>query len=89
MRNVVSKFIGKSEKEVNEDLVKMSAYYGFAINVTNSFKANEKGHVEKSVDAVRNQIFAETWAFNSIEDDALLSEAQREYANSRPAVKAE
>jgi hypothetical protein len=76
MRNVVSKFIGKSEKELNEDLVKMSVYYGFKINVTNCFKANEKGHVEKSVDVVRNQIFADTWAFNSIED-------AQEYANSR------
>ena len=27
MRNVVAKFIGKSEKELNEDLVKMSVYY--------------------------------------------------------------
>jgi hypothetical protein len=76
MRNVVSKFIGKSEKELNEDLLKMSVYYGFKINVTNCFKANEKGHVEKSVDVVRNQIFAEKWSFNSIED-------AQEYAHSR------
>jgi len=68
MRNVVSKFIGNSEKELNEDLVKMSVYYGFRINVTNCFKANEKGHVEKSVDVLRNQIFADTWSFNSLED---------------------
>ena len=76
MRNVVSKFIGRNEKELNEDLLKMSIYYGFKINVTNCFKANEKGHVEKSVDIIRNQIFADTWAFNSIED-------AQEYANSR------
>jgi len=76
MRNVVSKFIGRSEKELNEDLVKMSVYYGYEINVTNCFKANEKGHVEKSVDVLRNQIFAEAWTFNSIED-------AQEYANSR------
>ena len=54
MRNVVNKFIGKSEKELNDDLLKMSVYYGFCINVTNCFKANEKGHVEKSVDVLRN-----------------------------------
>ena len=76
MRNVVSKFIGKNEKELNDDLVKMSVYYGFKINVTNCFKANEKGHVEKSVDVLRNQIFAETWSFNSLED-------AQEYAHSR------
>jgi len=76
MRNVVSKFIGKSEKELNEDLVKMSMYYGFSINVTNCFKANEKGHVEKSVNVLRNQIFSDTWSFNSLDD-------AQEYAYSR------
>jgi transposase len=68
MRNVVTKFIGKNEKELNEDLLKMSLYYGFKINVTNCFKANEKGSVEKSVDVLRNEIFADTWKFNSLED---------------------
>jgi transposase len=68
MKNVVKKFIGKNEKELNEDLVKMSVYYGFQINVTNCFKANEKGHVEKSVDILRNQLFAAHWIFNSLED---------------------
>jgi transposase len=73
MRNVVSKFIGKSEKELNEDLIKMSMYYGYEINVTNCFKANEKG---KRVDVLRNQLFAETWTFNSLED-------AQSYATSR------
>ena len=45
MRNVVSKFIGKNEKELNEDLIKMSIYYGFDINVTNAFSGNEKGAI--------------------------------------------
>lgn len=76
MRNVVSKFIGKNEKELNEDLLKMSMYYGFHINVTNCFKGNEKGHVESSVKILRNQIFADTWTFNSLED-------AQEYAYSR------
>jgi len=76
MRNVVSKFIGRNEKELNEDLVKMSAYYGFRINVTNCFKGNEKGHVEGSVKVLRNRIFVGKWAFNSLED-------AQEYANSQ------
>lgn len=54
MRNVVSKFIGKNEKELNEDLVKMSLYYGFDINVTNAFSGNEKGYVEGSVKYLLN-----------------------------------
>jgi len=76
MRNVVSKFIGKTDKELNEDLVKMSVYYGFKINVTNCFKGNEKGTVEKSVDVLRNEIFADNWKFNSLDD-------ARAFAHSR------
>ena len=76
MRNVVSKFIGKSEKELNEDLLKMSLYYRFHINVTNCFRGNEKGHVESSVKVLRNQIFADKWSFNCLED-------AQEYAHSQ------
>ena len=76
MRNVVSKFIGKNEKELNEDLVKMSVYYGFRINVTNCFTGNEKGHVEGSVKVLRNQLFADNWTFLSLED-------AQEYAHGR------
>jgi hypothetical protein len=68
MRNVVSKFIGKNKKELNEELLKMAMYYGFRVNVTNCFKGNEKGHVESSVKILRNQIFADKWSFNSLED---------------------
>jgi hypothetical protein len=64
MRNVVKKFIGKNEKELNPDLVKMSLYYGFKINVTNCFKGNEKG----SVEVLRNEIFAANWKFASLDD---------------------
>ena len=70
MRNVVSKFIGKNEKELNEDLVKMSIYYGFEINVTNAFSGNEKGYVEGSVKYLRNQIFAKNYKFPT-EDAAI------------------
>ena len=48
MRNVVSRFIGTNEKILNENLLKMSMYCGFNINVTNCFKGNEKGSVEMS-----------------------------------------
>jgi len=89
MRNVVSKFIGRSEKELNEDLVKMSAYYRFRINVTNCFKANEKGHAEKSVDVVRNQIFADTWRFNSIEDAQVYAESRLMKMNENSRMEEE
>jgi|GEM_PF-403967 len=76
MRNVVSKFIGRSEKELNKELVKMAMYYGFKPNVTNCYKGNEKGSVECAVKTMRNQIFAERDAFSSLSD-------AREYMQSR------
>ena len=75
MRNVVTKFIGRNEKELNEDLIKMSLYYGYKINVTNCFSGNEKGHVEGSVKIIRNPVFAANYEFNSFED-------ARDYLNS-------
>jgi transposase len=89
MRNVVSKFIGKNEKELNEDLVKMSVYYGFRINVTNCFKGNEKGHVEKSVDVLRNQLFADNWSFNSLEDAQEYAYSQLLKMNENSQMEAE
>ncbi len=68
MRNVVSKFIGRNEKVLNEDLVKLSMYYGFNINVTNCFSGNEKGHVEGSVKVIRKRAFAINYEFDSFDD---------------------
>lgn len=75
MRNVVSKFLGKNEKQLNEDLVKLSIYYGFDINVTNAFSGNEKGFVENSVDFLRNKIFAKDTKFTSL--DAAIAHMER------------
>ena len=68
MRNVVRKFIGRNEKELNGELVKMARYYGYQINVANCFAGNEKGSVECSVKVLRNQIFAENTRFCSLEE---------------------
>lgn len=89
MRNVVSKFIGKNEKELNEDLVKMSLYYGFDINVTNAFSGNEKGYVEGSVKYLRNKIFAENYKFNSEEAAIEYMESQLMKLNENSKIKEE
>jgi len=65
MRNVVSRFLGKSKKELNPQLVQLSNYYGFKINVTNAFSGNEKGHVEGSVKYCRNQLFNLKYRFQN------------------------
>ena len=89
MRNVVSKFIGKNEKEVNQDLVKMSLYYGFDINVTNAFSGNEKGYVEGSVKYLRNKIFAENYKFTSEESAIEYMESQLMKLNENSKIKEE
>lgn len=63
MRNVVSKFVGRSEKELSPALLRLAAYYGFRVNVTNCYAGNEKGTVESAVKAVRNAAFASDWQF--------------------------
>ena len=68
MRNVVTRFIGKSEKELNSDLVAMSTYYGFSVNVTNCFSGNEKGYVESSVKTIRKEVYAVRYRFDTIEE---------------------
>ncbi len=68
MKNVVTKFIGRNEKEFNESLLKMSNYYGFKINVTNCYKGNEKGHVENSVKIIRDKVFARNYQFDTFEE---------------------
>ena len=89
MRNVVSKFIGKNEKELNEDLVKMSLYYGFEINVTNAFSGNEKGYVEGSVKYLRNKIFAKNYKFNSEESAIEYMESQLMKLNENSKIEEE
>ena len=89
MRNVVSKFVGKNEKELNEDLVKMSLYYGFEINVTNAFSGNEKGYVEGSVKYLRNKIFAKNYKFNSEESAIEYMESQLMKLNENSKIEEE
>jgi transposase len=68
MRNVVTAFIGKNEKELNADLIAMSIYYGFTPNVTNCYSGNEKGFVESSVKNVRKEVFSVRYRFDTLED---------------------
>jgi hypothetical protein len=89
MRNVVSKFIGKSEKILNRELVSMAAYYGFRINVTNCFRGNEKGSVENSVKVLRNRIFSGTYRFGSLDEAREYLRSQLLKINERSAIEEE
>jgi transposase/DNA-binding CsgD family transcriptional regulator len=89
MRNVVTAFIGKNEKELNTNLIAMSTYYGFRINVTNCFRGNEKGYVESSVKAVRREVFAARYRFDSIEEAEQYLEAELLSMNADSSIEEE
>lgn len=58
MKVAVAKFVGLHEKVATEALKKLALFYGFNYRFCNIFSGNEKGHVEKSVDVVRNKAFS-------------------------------
>jgi transposase len=89
MKNVVTKFIGKNEKELNADLIKMSMYYGFKINVTNCFSGNEKGTVEKSVDVLRIELFAVNYTFNTLDDAQTYADSRLRKLNENSLLEEE
>lgn len=89
MRNVVRKFLGKNEKILDDDLMRLSCYYGFKINTTNAFSGNEKGYVEGSVKFLRNQIFADNYRFNSIEDAVTFMNSKLVELNKNSAIEDE
>lgn len=89
MRNVVSRFVGKSEKELNPELVKLSAYYRFDLNVTNCFAGWEKGAVESAVKVVRNRAFALDWRFDTLADAQAHLDAVLEGLNGGKDIEAE
>lgn len=89
MRNVVSQFIGKHEKRLNENLINLALYYGFDINVTNCFSGNEKGFVEGSVKKIRNFVFAKEYAFASLESAREYLQQQLQILNQESKIEEE
>jgi len=101
MKNVVAKFIGRNEKDLNEDLVKMALYYGFEINVTNCFSGNEKGYVESSVKKMQRDVFGPRYKFDTFEDaveylekelvklnaDSMIEEEKKHLLPERPPLE--
>lgn len=67
-RVAVKKFLGPSEKEPTDALLKLSIYYKFDYRFCNVRSGNEKGHVEKSVEVVRRKAFSQKLEFNSLEE---------------------
>jgi hypothetical protein len=65
-RVAVGKFIGKSDKEPTDALLKLSIYYKFSFRFCNAYSGNEKGHVERSVEIIRRKAFSKDLKFDSL-----------------------
>lgn len=74
-RIAVAKFVGHTEKEPTEALLKLSIYYKFIFRFCNAYSGNEKGHVERSVEFIRRKAFSGERTFSSLnEANAYLDE---------------
>lgn len=74
-RVAVAKFVGHTEKEPTEALLKLSIYYKFRFRFCNAYRGNEKGHVERSVEFIRRKAFSRECTFTSLnEANAYLDE---------------
>jgi hypothetical protein len=85
-RVAVAKFVGRYEKKPTEDLLKLSLYYGFKFRFCNNYRANEKGHVERSVEYIRRRIFSKKDEFASIEEARHFFKEELDRLNTRPQV---
>jgi len=84
----VSRFVGRSEKEPTEALLKLSIYYGFRFRFTNTYQAHKKGHVERSVEYIRRKIFSKRDEFSSIEKARQYFKRELKRLNAKPRKNA-
>ena len=79
MRVAIRKFVGPSEKEPTEALLKLSTYYQFHFRFCNVRRGNEKGHVERNVEFIRRKAFCKKDRFPTLEGSniQLLSTCSR------------
>lgn len=68
MKVAVKRFVGPTEKEPTEALLKLSLYYGFKFRFCNICAGWEKGHVERSVEYIRRKAFSRRDEFSSLEE---------------------
>jgi len=68
MRVAVSRFVGPHEKEPTRALLQLRGHYCFSHRFCNTYRGNEKGHVERSVEYVRRKAFGLKDNFDDLRD---------------------
>ncbi|MFZ5518051.1 MAG: IS21 family transposase [Candidatus Zhuqueibacterota bacterium] len=84
MKVAVKKFVGPTEKEATDGLLKLSMYYQFSFRFCNVRKGNEKGHVERSVEYIRRKAFAKRDHFASLSEANEYLDSVCDSLNARP-----
>ena len=67
MRVAIRRFVGPSDKEPTEALLKLSTYYQFHFRFCNVASGNEKGHVERNVEFIRRKTFCKKDNFPTLD----------------------
>lgn len=83
-RVAVARFTGHNEKEPTDELLKLSTYYGFSFRFCNVARANEKGHVERSVEYIRRKVFSKRDSFESLDEARLYLKQELRVLNLKP-----
>ncbi len=86
MRVVIKKFVGVTEKEPTDGLLKLSIYYNFDFRFCNVRRGNEKGHVERSVEYLRRKAFSVKDHFSSLEEANRYLEEMVDKLNTKPQI---
>ncbi|KLO23485.1 transposase [Marinitoga sp. 1155] len=81
MKVAIKKFVGKNDREITDDLSKLSMHYKFHIRFCNVRKPNEKGHVEKSVDVIKKRVFSIKDEFETLDEAKQFLEMRIKYLN--------
>ena len=85
-RVVVARFVGRCIKEPTDELLKISTYYNYSFRFCNIARANEKGHVERSVEYVRRKVFSRKDAFESLDEARFYLKEKLKGLNLKPQV---
>ena len=83
MKVAVKNFVGRTEREATDGLLKLAMYYNFSFRFCNPRKGNEKGKVERSVEYLRRKTFAHKDTFESLEEANKYLETRCDELNRR------
>jgi IS30 family transposase len=89
MKVAVKRFVGPTEKEATDGLLKIATYYNFSYRFCNVRRGNEKGHVERSVEFIRRKAFSVKDSFSGLKEANKYLEDVCDRLNNQPQKRLE